>query len=183
MEQQIRFLSTNRPRNNFPTLTSSKRSESILLLDFCRSLLKQRLISKSSKELRVFRELELNGYGISDLLLFEYNRTPKKNYYTNQTLTVFEIKIKDWKKAIRQAFRYRYYSNRSIVVLPIEHIQSAKNNISAFKELNVGLWGYDRKDKRIIKCFTPRIRKPLNQQAKEKALSIIKQKIRSQQSS
>ncbi|MHB8904873.1 MAG: hypothetical protein ACYC4T_06715 [Melioribacteraceae bacterium] len=181
METPVKILSNYQPRNNFPSHISSKRGETLFLLDFTRTLLKQHEISRHPREMKLFRELELNGFGISDLLLYEFSRSTDKNEFKRQTLTVFEIKIKDWRKAIQQAFRYRYYANRSIVVIPLENIRSAKNNLSVFQELKVGLWGYDRQSKRVFKYYTPKLQKPFSLKAKGKALQIINKEVRSQQ--
>jgi len=45
----------------------------------------------------------------------------------------FELKLKNWKKAAKQAFRYKSFSNISYVVLSSKSANAALNNLELFK--------------------------------------------------
>jgi len=70
----------------------------------------------------------LQGYGIPDLITFAWstdqNQAPVlslealRQKLQRQQLTAFELKLRDRRKGIVQAYRYRYFCDRSIVVLP-----------------------------------------------------------------
>jgi len=50
-----------------------------------------------------------------------------------------EAKLKDWKKALRQAYRNHLFADRVYVALPSAHASSAIKNISQFRQTSVGL--------------------------------------------
>lgn len=67
-----------------------------------------------------------------------------KNYKTVvDTVISFEAKLKDWKKALRQAYRYQKFSNYSYVLLDENHINPAINNLGLFVKHNIGLISMD----------------------------------------
>ena len=51
----------------------------------------------------------------------------------------FEMKRKDWKRALAQAFRYASFSDYSFVVLDDSFVHRAKANIEDFRKANIGL--------------------------------------------
>lgn len=104
------------------------------------------------------KEFNLNGYGISDILLLQYKINNKKRI-VNKIITSFEVKIYNWRRALAQAYRYKYYSHRVIVIIPSENVIPAVKNLYRFKALEVGLWTFDSKLGLIHKFYTPRIRK------------------------
>lgn len=55
----------------------------------------------------------------------------------------FELKLKNWKKAAKQAFRYKSFSNISYVVLASKSANAALNNIALFEKYNIGLAKFD----------------------------------------
>jgi hypothetical protein len=63
----------------------------------------------------------------------------------NQEFSIisFELKLKDWKRAAKQAFRYKSFSNISYVVLSSKNSKSALNNIELFVQYNIGLAKFD----------------------------------------
>lgn len=50
-----------------------------------------------------------------------------------------EAKLKNWKRALDQAFRYKWFAKKSFVVLDSSNIRPAIKNIVDFKKMNVGL--------------------------------------------
>jgi hypothetical protein len=55
------------------------------------------------------------------------------------SIIAIEAKLRDWKKALWQASRYRIFSNESWVVLDQYRANAAKLNIAEFKKFNIGL--------------------------------------------
>jgi hypothetical protein len=72
-----------------------------------------------------------------------------------QQFTAFELKLRDWRKGIVQAYRYRYFCDRSIVVLPRDVADRASKRLELFASLDVGLWSFDPDTDVIAKYFTP----------------------------
>jgi len=68
-------------------------------------------------------------------------------FYTKQKQEVsiisFELKLKDWKRAAKQAFRYKSFSNIAYVVLASKSANAALNNIELFEKYNIGLAKFD----------------------------------------
>lgn len=55
------------------------------------------------------------------------------------TIKAVEAKLKDWKRALWQASRYKTFANESWVVLDKKHANPAIKNIDEFKRYNIGL--------------------------------------------
>lgn len=75
-----------------------------------------------------------------------YVRTDNKSLhlvkkYNNQIeySCAIEAKLKDWKRALHQAYRYKWFSERAFVCLPSKTSGAAVKNIQRFVELGVGL--------------------------------------------
>jgi hypothetical protein len=56
-----------------------------------------------------------------------------------KNIFAIEAKLKDWKRALKQASRYRDYSNQSWVLLDDYTVKPAIQNIHSFIEANIGL--------------------------------------------
>ncbi len=156
------------PRANFPPLTSRKRAEQAFVLSFARAF-RARQPNRGSV---LVREFPLNGYGIADLvcLTVEHSGGHAK---PRLTIQAFEMKMRDWRKAVSQAFRYRYFADKSIVVLPPDQAELAIEFIRTFKQLRVGLWSFEKKKSKVVELYTPPYLSPLNHAAKQKALSML----------
>ncbi|WP_353719351.1 hypothetical protein [Dyadobacter sp. 676] len=50
-----------------------------------------------------------------------------------------EAKLKNWKRALYQAFRYKWFSFQSYVVMDSSNIKPALSNLHEFEKLNIGL--------------------------------------------
>lgn len=50
-----------------------------------------------------------------------------------------EAKLKDWRRALKQAYRYKWFADKSFVFLPLENIAVPMANVSLFERYNVGL--------------------------------------------
>src|ERR1051325_10741048 len=71
--KKILPLLSSSPRKNLPHSVSSKRTENNFALSFARSYIK----SKKSKSFVAARELQMNGYGIPDLMYERANDSAK----------------------------------------------------------------------------------------------------------
>ena len=56
----------------------------------------------------------------------------------------FELKLKNWKRAVTQAFRYKSFSNITYVVMSTGSVNAALNNIEMFERYNIGLAKFDK---------------------------------------
>ena len=66
-----------------------------------------------------------------------------------------EAKIKDWKRGVLQASRYKSFADKVYLALPKETIKSV--NLELLRSLNVGLISYDPKSNQkevILECST-----------------------------
>jgi hypothetical protein len=173
----IRFGAQN-TRKNLPYASSSKRGESNFLSRFERAYFAQQA-GRVGMKVVAGREFSLDGYGRADVLWLAWRPTPDAEDFSAVALnkrihvTAIEAKLKDWRKGLQQASRYRHFANRSLLVLPSRTAMIALEYIEAFRRLNVGLWEFDPATERITKHNTPRIRKAINAKAREKAIRVI----------
>lgn len=161
-------------RRNLPRASALKRTEANFLRKFERVYL-----AMESTAAFAGREFGLQGYGRADLVWLAYESSVAPGEFTalalkkRVRLTAIEGKIKDWRKGLIQAARYRYFAHRSLLVLPMETAEKAACFLDTFRSLRVGLWGFDPKTCRLRKWCTPRAASPLNKRAWEKAVHLI----------
>ncbi|MDD4575309.1 MAG: hypothetical protein PHI36_02665 [Bacteroidales bacterium] len=93
--------------------------------------------------------------GIPDYVFYDKKKE-------NTSIIAFELKLKNWKRAMRQAFRYRCFSNIVYVVLPEETAKSAKSNVSLFEQYNIGLATFNR-DKDFNVVYKPQMSMPFSE--------------------
>ena len=168
-------------RRNLPPASALKRGESNFLARFERIYLESELRAARRKHrFAAGREFALDGFGRADILFMAWTHERPTEDFTAMALkswlklTAIEAKMKDWRKGLMQAARYRFFANRSLLVLPPASARVAAGYITTFRDLNVGLWEFDPSTDRIRKHFTPRSRRPLNLKAREKAVHAIK---------
>jgi len=104
------------------------------------------------------RELPVPGSGIADLIIIKRTECMKTRKLKT-TVQAFEFKLKDWRKGLMQAHRYKYFSNSSVLVVPAHIVKSAQNSLDLFKQLDVGLWVFNISSGAVTKKFTPRPKK------------------------
>ncbi len=75
-------------------------------------------------------------FGIPDFVFYNKNKE-------DVAIVSFELKLKNWKRAAQQAFRYKSFSNISYVVLSSANVAPALNNIELFHRYNIGLAKFD----------------------------------------
>ena len=83
------------------------------------------------------------------------------------------MKLADWRKGLAQAYRYSYFANLVVLVLPPGLATTAKADLGMFRESNIGLWSFDPASGVIRKWFTPRRSGPLNPRARDRALKSL----------
>ena len=177
----IRFSSSN-SRRNFPIAISRKRTELLFLHAFQRAYINQRLGWGGI-------EFPLSGYGVADFVWIGWRLNLSsedatalalekiKNRISERLFSAFELKINDWRKGLQQAYRYSYFADRAIVVMPLDKIKSARQNLGNFKELKIGLWGFNRSTGKIYQFYTPTKGKAKNPTARKKAIALLLKKI------
>jgi hypothetical protein len=134
-----------------------------------------------------WHDFALQGYGIPDLITFAWstqqNQTPAlslealRQKLQRQQFTAFELKLRDWRKGLVQAYRYRYFCDCSIVVLPSDVAERASQRLELFASLDVGLWSFAPDTDVITKYFTPHQGTARNLEARNKAIESILIKI------
>lgn len=167
------------PRRNLPKNVSLKRGESNFLRAFERSYL------DSLKERGVVMlDFALSGFGVPDLLWIAWSHHRHgggtalsieglRERLQKRRLVAFEMKLKDWRRALMQAHRYRYFSDKAVVVLPEKVADLAQQGMDLFRQLEVGLWSFDPKSGRIQMRFDPKGTRARNITAREKAIDGI----------
>jgi len=103
-------------------------------------------ISKSTASAR-FREYSEAGF-LKEVSKGQY-RVVREYKLITDTIISIEAKIKNWKRALQQAIRYKRFSNKSYVLLDRKYISSALKNIHIFQERNVGLLSMENEDYEI----------------------------------
>jgi hypothetical protein len=86
------------------------------------------------------------------------------------TFIAFELKLKDWKRASKQAFRYRSFADKVFVVMPEQNAKSALKNIDHFRKFNIGLATFNNSDVFEI-LFSPEISKPYSERLSNKLIA------------
>jgi len=95
---------------------------------------------KSHVVSRIVKKLKDNCYVITEnenIMLFnKYDKVVKKSI-------AIEAKLRNWNRALKQAYRYKCFANYSFVCLPSANASPAINQINKFKEVEVGLLTID----------------------------------------
>ena len=178
----VEFGSQDTSRN-LPRTAARKTSELNFLRKFERSYIAEELGIAIAG-----REFALEGFGRADLVWLAWAADAASDDFTalalkkRVRLTAIEAKISDWRKGLQQAFRYRYFAHRSLLVLPMETAAVAARFINTFRRLRVALWGFDTKTGRLRKWFTPRCSQPISSAALQKALHVIESSLELSQS-
>ena len=177
---QILKFEQRHPRRNLPAALTRKRGES----NFVSMFSKAYIASIASGGIGG-KEFPLSGYGIADFVWIAWRNAVNpdegsalsieklKSLLNRHKFSAFEMKLSDWRKGLAQAYRYSYFADLAVVVLPPERAATAKADLDLFRESNVGLWSFDPTTESIRKLFTPRRSGPRNPRAKDKALESL----------
>jgi hypothetical protein len=173
---RLRIASQN-TRKNLPAKSSRRRGETNFLRSFERAYL-----SRVKSGSVIAGEFSLHGYGIADLIWIGWEHAISGGDFTavslerklsRRQLFAFEAKLKDWNRALKQAFRYRYFADKAIVIMPRNNAATAISNLPVFQDLRVGLWTFDVQTGSIVEHFTPMRVQALNPAAKKRAIALI----------
>lgn len=176
-------------RGNLPRATSGKRGESNFVLAFGRVYLKRFGYASRQTSFLPAREVEVTGFGVADFVWFAWRPTPRSHEgsaieyrsrlrFSHESLLAFEMKLRDWRKALGQAYRYRYFADTACVVLPPETAAIAKQHLDVYKKLGVGLWSFNKHTEVIRRFYTPRRKTPLSSKARERAVATLSRLVR-----
>lgn len=103
--------------------------------------------------------------GIPDFMVLE-------NTDGIDVITTYELKLVNWKRALRQAFRSRTFSNMSFVVMDESCASPALRNLELFQKYNVGLATFSI-DSQMIIHYQPNIDSPFSEQLHSQMKSRI----------
>jgi hypothetical protein len=169
---------TRNPQQNLPPHLGRKRGESNFVAAFARAYANARLGQGVGG-----RQFEVVGHGIADFVWVDVQqpsaaRDEDNSAYSFFSLTAFELKLRNWKRALHQAYRYSYFADKSVVVLPPDAVAHAAENIELFRKLEIGLWTFNPDTSRIYAVHEPKSTKPRNAFAKARAMSLFQRKIK-----
>lgn len=125
------------------------------------------------------------GFGIADLVWIGWKPDPASEEFTalafekrvsRHHLHAFEGKLKDWRRALQQAFRYRYFADKAIVVMPYNSSNPALANLEAFRHAGVGFWSFDAAAGTIRQHYTPTRIRAFSPEARQKAIRMLSSK-------
>jgi hypothetical protein len=162
-------MSSHSPRRNLPVRRSQKRGESNFVTSFVRCF-----VSSASGSGLGIRELQVSGYGIPDFVWVSRNSGCESLLH----LTAFEMKLNDWKGALTQAYRYSYFADQTIVVLPPRVAQRAYSRIDVFRRAGIGLWSYDRQADQVQLLIRSNTHGPRNVSAKIRTTVLFRRSVK-----
>jgi hypothetical protein len=178
-------LKFSEPKHNLPGRKGRATAEDRFTIAFMRAYLRRASeIHRGSPRNRIAfaREIPVNGYGIADLLVVAWNDlkirtfadTPAFIEKADPCARAFECKLTNWRKAMSQAGRYRFFSNQAVVVLPQSAAEKAVPFLDTFKKIRVGLWSFSPENERIIAYHTPRPSKARSAQNYSRAIHGVR---------
>jgi len=85
------------------------------------------------EKLILLKEVKI-GSKIIDVVLSDINLT---------NIIAIELKVKKWKKALRQAISHQLWASKTYIALPRKHMNGAIKNKSLFEKLGIGLISID----------------------------------------
>lgn len=184
MIPKLRF---REPIRNLPWQRTARTAESDLTIVFARAYTTQfRILHRRSTKnhMACAREIPVNGFGIADLVSVlwaeaavpagaAFDTTAEFLASARPTIRAFEVKLRDWRKAMMQANRYRYYSHVAVAVLPVDACRPALNYLDTFRTIRVGLWGFDTQSDRIVPYHTPSLAAPIVPRHAEEAITQV----------
>jgi hypothetical protein len=182
--QKLRFYE---PHRNLPASKAGKGREARFVRQFAHAYATQfrQLHPRSADNVvAVAREIPANGYGIADCVAVSWKpsnlRSAEARVEPNRflsrarpTLRAFELKLNDWRRALLQANRYRFFAHVPIVVLPAEKCALALAHLPTFRLLGVGLWSFAAATGRILAHFTPHRSRPRDLRQALRALGLV----------
>jgi len=157
---------TYNTRRNLPPHTGRRRGEANFVGAFLKAFM-----NRAKDGYWCGRHFAVEGCGVADCVIFRLDKT--RSGRTKTHLIAFEAKLRDWRKALAQAFRYRYYADSAVVILPSDAARAAVDNRRMFERCGVGLWTFNSESGAICPRIAPKKRVPLNARKREQALLLI----------
>ncbi len=97
------------------------------------------LLNRSFSENNIDIIEEFSGlFGIPDYLLVEKNENSLKY------VIALELKLKNWNRALEQAFKYKSFSNESYVIVDEAAIENVLKHKDEFMHFNIGLASFNK---------------------------------------
>lgn len=87
-----------------------------------------------------------------------YRAAPRKTLVPAEICS-FELKLRNWRRALYQATRYRSFSHRVFVVMPAENANTAYKHGETFRKANIGLVAHEASGQSRV-LIRPQKRKP-----------------------
>ena len=174
---QVLKFKLRHPRRNLPMALARKRGESNFVSTFSKAYISSVVAGGIGG-----KEFALSGFGIADFVWIAWRNAVNpdegsaltiekiKSFLNRHKLTAFEMKLSDWRKGLAQAYRYSYFADLAVVVLPPDLATVAKSN--------VGLWSFDPATGAIRKIFTPRGSGPRSPKANQKAIEMLGRRLK-----
>lgn len=78
-----------------------------------------------------------------------FRAIPRKRFPSIE-ICAFELKLKNWQRALYQATRYRSFSDKVFVVMPTESARTAYKHRETFQKANIGLVSHDASGKSVV---------------------------------
>lgn len=88
------------------------------------------------KNVKILKEFD-GIISIPDFLLIIEDKN------ANPYLISIELKLKNWKIALHQAFRYKAFCNEAYVIIDSTSISRVSNNLNDFRKANIGVATFD----------------------------------------
>lgn len=167
---EVSFQTYN-TRRNLPAHTGRRRGEANFVGAFLKAFME-----KAKDDSWCGRHFAVAGCGVADCIVFRLKKT--RSGRAKPHLVAFEAKLFDWRKALAQAFRYRYYADSAIVMLPASAAKAAMRNREAFERCGVGLWTFNTRSGAVCHRIAAVTRAPLNTRKREQALLLIERRSR-----
>lgn len=98
-------------------------------------------------------------FGIPDIMI------------NNKEIISIEAKLKNWKRALIQAYRYRSFSKKAYVFMDNDYIDVPLENIKEFKKFNIGLAGVS--NEKIEIYYEPEEKEPFSKELYIKAMDAF----------
>lgn len=172
--RELSFGSYN-TRRNLPDDLGRKRGEANFLGGFVRAI-----VDQHPTPCVYGRHFAIPSCGVADLVLcaIATEAPAARSAADLVSITAFETKLSDWRRALQQAYRYRYYADQAFVVLPPGRETKAVENQDVFRQLGIGLCVYDPHRESISILCEPDTIRPLNPQRREHALDLLRARAR-----
>lgn len=172
ISRELRFRAYD-TRRNLPAASHRKRGEANFLCAFVRPFLK-----RAEPPFVYGRHFAMPGCGVADFVLYQMSSELSGSIgRAGGFLTAIETKLSDWRRALQQAYRYRYYADLAVVLLPRETGSRALAYAHRFQHLGVALWTFDRLSGKIEEHVVVARSGPLNPARHDEALALIGRRI------